>query len=432
MKEKTIFIAIFLLPLFSYAQTYNLDASTDGQLINTCNATLYDEGGPTGDYGINNDYEITFASTNNSCIRAVIESYEFEDAFDYLIIYDGPSSATGICLDSITRFPNLTIDETGNAYYAQSGYITIRITSDGAVNKAGFELSIDCPERCLPPSAANTTAAGETCDSNTPICDLNGYLGNTSAAYPTDHENIDYYDEGIFCGGINNNSWLSFVADSTATVLDVWVRNCQGSVNPGSPIEGIQLQVFDTDCSTFTPVSNCWSPAKETNGHIVASGLTPGEEYLIMVDGYAQDVCEYIFAASSGAVVAYAGEDHYICEGETVNLTAAGGSSVTWTASPSDPGLSGQENQESISISPGETTTYTATVTGSNPACPGTADVTVFVNSANAEFTGLDNEYCEDDATAVTLSGNYANGSFSGDGISGDEFTPESAGSGTQ
>ncbi len=414
------------------AQTYNLDATTDGSVISTCSATLYDEGGPTGDYGINNDYEITFASTNNSCIRAVIESYEFEDAFDYLIIYDGPSSASGICLDSVTRFPNITIDETGNAYYAQSGYITIRITSDGAVNKAGFGLSIDCPDRCLPPSAASTTAAGETCETNTPICDLNGYLGNTSAAYPTDHENIDYYDEGIFCGGINNNSWLSFVADSTATVLDVWVRNCQGSINAGNPIEGIQLQVFDTDCSTFTPVSNCWSPAKETNGHIVASGLTPGEEYLIMVDGYAQDVCEYIFAASSGAVVAYAGEDHYICEGQTVNLTASGGATVNWTSSPSDPDLSGQENQETISVSPGETTTYTATVTGSNPSCPGTADVTVFVNSANAEFTGLDSEYCEDDATPVTLSGNYATGSFSGNGISGDTFIPANAGSGTQ
>ncbi|MGC9330665.1 MAG: gliding motility-associated C-terminal domain-containing protein [Bacteroidales bacterium] len=431
MNLQAIFIVLCLFPVLTFAQTYNLNATTNGQLINTCQATLFDEGGPTGNYANNSDYEITFASTNNSCIRAVIKSYEFEHEYDYLIFYDGPSSAAGTYLDSVTTFPQSTVDERGNAYYAQSGYITIRITSDGAVNKAGFEVSIDCPGQCLPPSTANTLPAGDSCNINTPICDLNGYRGNTSDAYSTDHEYIDFYNDGIFCGGINNNSWLSFMADSTDVVLDVWVRNCQGSANPGNPIEGIQLMIFDTDCSTFTPVSNCWSPAKQINGQITASGLTPGNNYLIMVDGYAEDICEYIFAASSGAVVADAGYDKYICEGESVDLTASGSSTVTWSASPEDPGLFGQENNETITVSPGETTTYTATVTGLNPDCPGTADVTVFVNSASASFSGLDEEYCEDDATPVTLNGNYATGSFSGNGVVGVQFTPADAGSGT-
>ncbi|MEA3447535.1 MAG: hypothetical protein U9Q98_03670, partial [Bacteroidota bacterium] len=233
MKFQSVFLALCLLPVLAVAQTYNLDASTNGQTINTCEATLFDEGGSAGNYADDSDYEITFASTNNSCIRAVIKFYEFEHECDYLIFYDGTSSTSGIFLDSVTTFPQSTVDERGNAYYAQSGFITIRITSDGAVNKAGFEVSIDCPEHCLPPSTANTMPAGDSCEINTPICDLNGYRGNTSDAYSTDHQYIDYDHDGIFCGSINNNSWMSFMADSTDVVLDVWVRNCQGSFYSG-------------------------------------------------------------------------------------------------------------------------------------------------------------------------------------------------------
>lgn len=416
-------ILILIIPGILSAQTYYLNSSNDGQTFYTCDAKLYDEGGPSSPYTNNTDYEITFASTNNSCIRAVLKFYDMELNYDYLMIYDGQSSASGVFLDSINREPYSTINKNGNAYYAQSGFITLRITTDGATVTEGFEIDISCPDNCIPPSTANTILAGDSCGVSTPICDFNGYMGNTSSSYPTDHDYIDYYNQGIFCGGINNNSWLSFIADSTTAILDVWVRNCQGSVY--GPVYGIQLQVYETNCDTFVPVSNCWSPQAEMNGQIVADGLTPGNEYMVMIDGYAKDNCEYIFAASSGMIVADAGNDQTICEGETVSLTASGGTNVVWTSSPSDPGLSGQENNTTITVSPGQTTTYTATVSGSNPNCPGTADVVVYVDAAEAIFTGLDSEYCEDD-NAVTLTGNYPGGLFSGSGVSGSSFDPQS------
>ncbi|RLD48312.1 MAG: hypothetical protein DRI94_12735, partial [Bacteroidetes bacterium] len=431
----SITILLFLLNNIIAQTTYLLNSTNNGQIITTCDAILYDSGGEFGDYGNNEDYEITFHSNNGGCIRAILQDYYIEYSYDSLYIYDGiGSDPTKLLGNVISDYPLSTVNRVGNAYYAQSGYITIRLWTDGATVKSGFKFKIDCPANCIAPPITGTTPAGDYCNSATPICDFNGYYGNTSTSYPTDHQEIDYYNMGIFCGGINNNSWLSFIADSTTAVLDVWVKNCQGSSLSGNPIKGVQMQIYETDCvdSNFTPVSNCWSASEQINGQIVAYGLTVGNEYKLMIDGYASDNCEYIFAASSGLVVADAGHDKTICEGETVSLNASGGTNVIWTSTPSDPSLSGQENNFTINVSPAQTTTYTATVTGSNPNCPGIADVVVFVNSADAQFTGLGTDYCENDGTPVTLNGNYSTGTFSGNGVSGNTFTPSSAGAGNQ
>ncbi|PLX10221.1 MAG: hypothetical protein C0594_05225, partial [Marinilabiliales bacterium] len=424
-----------------------LYATTDGNLYNTCNSKLFDSGGESGQYGDNEDYEVTFASTNGGCIRAILKDYNIENIYDKLYFYDGPSSASpqiGSYVQAYPMYPGTTIDQRGNAYYAQSGYITIRFTSDIATVADGFEVDIDCPINCVAPPASASVPAGEFCETAEPICDFNGYHGNTTSSYQTDHAEIGSYNTDdwpspnellyIFCGGVNNNSWLSFVADSTTAVLDVWVYNCQG--NSSGSIYGVQLQVYETDCTygNFTAKSNCWSPGKVINGQIVATDLVPGNQYLLMIDGFAGDNCEYIFAASSGVIVADAGQDKTICEGQAAFLTANGGNNFDWTANPADPSLSGQESNQSVSVTPSVTTTYTATVTGENPNCPGTADVVVFVNEAFASYSGLDLSYCEDDDGPVALTGDYPTSIswFGGPGISDDSlFTPSAAVAGT-
>ena len=403
--------------------------------VSTCDADFYDLGGSTGNYNDNEDYVVTYCSDNNSCIRAVIDYYEIEQDFDYLYIYDG-TDISGDLLQVFTGSSTntdvtATLDNNGTAFYGLSGCLTFEFFSDGATNDMGWHMDIDCPSNCLPPVCTGNDTASDNCENHTPICNLDGYCGNTSSSYTADHTELDYDSTGVFCGTIDNNSWLSFVADSTVALIDVWVRNCTG-IPPLGRIHGIQIQIYDGDCNNFTAVSNCWSPNKEADGRIQATGLTPGNTYYIMIDGWGGDDCEYFFAASenSGIIVASAGHDQTVCEGETATLVASGGSSVTWTSTPADPSLSGQVNNMTINVSPAQTTTYTATVSGFNPACPGIADVTVFVDAADASFTGLDPEYCENDPNA-TLTGNYATGTFSGTGISGNSFSPNIAGAGT-
>jgi len=54
------------------------------------------------------------------------------------------------------------------------------------------------------PNCAVNPAAGNTCATATPICDLNGYCGSTSSSYTA-----DYWSElnAVFCGSIENNSF---------------------------------------------------------------------------------------------------------------------------------------------------------------------------------------------------------------------------------
>jgi hypothetical protein len=98
----------------------------------------------------------------------------------------------------------------------------------------------------------------------------------------------------VFCGSLENNSWYEFTAISTTEVFNFTVSNCDGS---------IQAAVYEiTDdangcCGNFTQMSNCWDPADDggslTSGAVTASGLTIGETYMLLVDGFGGDVCDF-------------------------------------------------------------------------------------------------------------------------------------------
>lgn len=95
----------------------------------------------------------------------------------------------------------------------------------------------------------------------------------------------------VFCGSVENNSWYQFIATATTTTFDfASVANC---------FSGIQAEVYEitTDvngcCTNFTSVSNCWNPGIPTSGTVTATGLTIGNTYSLMVDGFGGDQCDF-------------------------------------------------------------------------------------------------------------------------------------------
>lgn len=227
-----------------------------------------------------------------------------------------------------------------------------------------------------PPCASNPMAA-DFCSNATPICNLNGYCGNTSGTYTnwvsnTNHTNETFTPLGnVFCATIQNNSWLKFIADSTIAVFNVWVSNCTGN-------EGIQMQIYSTtDCYNFTPVSNCWNPGSPTNGQILASGLIPGNVYYFMIDGRQGDICDYVISAHIGVgSTPVVTADQRICKGDSAVVSASGGTAYVWTSIPYDAGLSSQSFLPQIRVKPLQTTTYRVIVTksGTNAFCPNNTD----------------------------------------------------------
>ncbi|HOY31139.1 MAG TPA: gliding motility-associated C-terminal domain-containing protein [Bacteroidales bacterium] len=259
-----------------------------------------------------------------------------------------------------------------------------------------------------PPACASNPIAGDYCSTAVPICNLNGYCGNTSASYtatvsptnPADEDNTPLGN--VFCGSIENNSWLSFVADSTTSILFVYVSNC-------STPYGIQMEVYSTtDCYNFTSVSNCWNPASVVSGTITATGLTVGQTYYLMIDGNAGCVCDYIIAAASGIFTMDAGTDATICEGQSATLNGSGATTYSWSPGA---GMADSTIANPV-VSPTVTTTYTLTGTGGNPNCPGTTTdvVTVHVNPIPTSDFTVSAPNCINNSATVVYTGNASAG----------------------
>jgi len=130
----------------------------------------------------------------------------------------------------------------------------------------------ECPDACI-------------------YCDLtsNGYIGSTDGYTP---------DLGTFeCGTEENSQWLAFVAGSSTVEFTVTPSNC----TDGS---GVQVAVF-TDCE----IATFFDPIVCEPGDIglgttpmiaTADGLVVGEVYLLMVDGYLGDICDFTIEVTQG------------------------------------------------------------------------------------------------------------------------------------
>ncbi len=132
-------------------------------------------------------------------------------------------------------------------------------------------------------------SASNTCDTAPIVCTLDGYCSSNVGATNTGTPNA-------FCGIVENNSWVSFIAGSTTFELQITVDNC----NLGN---GLQAQFLGTDdCNDYFSVSNCLNPVLGT-ANLICDNLTIGEVYYLMMDGKNNDVCDYQYVLVSGEIL---------------------------------------------------------------------------------------------------------------------------------
>lgn len=219
----------------------------------------------------------------------------------FMAVYRGScSNLTPYRCSSNGRLPE--IFEVNNLPAGERIYIRIALIEKNTVGVCVYQLEhIDTPE------CTNATAASDYCSTATLIQSPNGYCGNTSSSFSADAPgNL----QNVFCGSIENNSWLQFVAGESEASLNIFVSNCRRGI-------GIQMRIYGTDdCIHFNPYSNCWNPAIETNGVLTAKNLTPGKRYYLMIDGYAGDVCDYMISGGKGVEMPQTYIEDKICKGK--------------------------------------------------------------------------------------------------------------------
>jgi len=249
------------------------------------------------------------------------------------------------------------------------------------------------------PACANTLPANSSCANATAVCDFNGLCGNTSGSSVQ-----NWTGSGLTgCFGLQNNSFLKFIAAGTTASFTVWVP-----VNSGGALGGIQMLFFSGTCDAGPVTTHgCYphiypyvSPSNPVATIITAGGLTPGNTYYLMFDGFNNDIADFRIAAKSGVnFLNITPVDPAICYGKSIALTASG-SDGTYSWSPGT-GLN-TTTGPSVTANPTITTTYTVSSVTST-GCNLSEEVIVTVNDTPFVNTHplVSQQVCQNAATAT-------------------------------
>lgn len=225
------------------------------------------------------------------------------------------------------------------------------------------------------------TASGASSYSWSPATGLSATTGATVTASPT--TTTTYTVTGTASGCTGTANAIVTISGGPTVTLSPFSSVCIGApafaLTGGSPAGG-----------TFSGsgVSNgIFTPATAGNGtHTITYTYTN-------MQGCMGTATQALTVFSN--VAADAGNNQIICQGQSVNLTAYGGVSYSW---------SNGSNTQSINVTPNTSTTYTVTVSDAN-GCSGTDNVTVTVNPAPPANAGNAVNLCTGNSTQLNASG---------------------------
>ncbi len=176
----------FVLCVKEFVPVYNMGDETSST---SCFGTLYDSGGPDGDYSNNENLTFTICPDDfHQCIFINVNSFDLENDFDFLNFYAGPN----ISAPSIT---DLTGSGSNVEIQVHSSCVTIQLDSDFSVSDQGFELTWACsPDTCtipppitcdnavsiptLPYSNSDLTTCGAADNYDTSPCNNDAWMGS--------------------------------------------------------------------------------------------------------------------------------------------------------------------------------------------------------------------------------------------------------------
>ena len=245
-----------------------------------------------------------------------------------------------------------------------------------------------------------------------------GAIPSTSnIANPT---NINYTVTGNQTISVTvTNSCGTATASTTVNILPL------PSSNAG-PDDTVCLNAPPTIQLNGTPAGGTWSGSSQitSGGLFTTSQLgTFNLIYTVTAAGCSRADTVRIFV-SPLPTISIIPTAPIICIGDSVNLTASGANTYSWSPST---GLNAT-NLATVKAKPLATTTYTVTGTNTTTGCVNTATVTVTVNPLPVVSAGPDTTLCNQ-PIPVTLVGTPAGGTWSLSGItSGGVFTPATTG----
>lgn len=215
--EQNTFYRVFVKPICNAS----MNAPTRSTLFVTdvadiCSGVaLYDSGGQFAYYGNMESYvRILIPNIANSKMKLTFAQFDLEDEYDFLYIYDG----AGISAPSLTP-QGLTGDTLPGTYTstAADGALTLRFSSDQAVNGAGFKILTACMQELGVNNFANidftyypnpsngiVNISSKTAISSLQVFNIQGQLLYSTAVDSTDAKvNISKFASGTYFFKVN-------------------------------------------------------------------------------------------------------------------------------------------------------------------------------------------------------------------------------------
>jgi hypothetical protein len=126
-------------------------------LTSSLTYTITEIGGPSDNYNNNLNQTVTLSpSDNTQKLQLSFTEFNLESNYDFLYVYDGSNTSSPLLATLTgTNIPNI-ITATN-----VSGQLTLRFTSDGSVNRPGFQATITSVTPCVIPTLGGTLSSNK-------------------------------------------------------------------------------------------------------------------------------------------------------------------------------------------------------------------------------------------------------------------------------
>lgn len=243
--------------------------SNGSQTLTWCTGTLYDDGGPTGNYQDQNELVTTISPPGATSITLTFSDFGFEESYDYLYIYDGPNTNSPL----IGQYDGFNLPN-GGTITSTGGSITLRQSSDVYITESGFALTWECVQPNTAPTPSFSGSPRTTCSGLVSFSDLsiNGATswlwdfgdGNTSTDQNPTHT---YADEGFYTVTLTatNNFGSNVVSQNNYITVD---RPDGPTANGDTRCDAGSLALSSSGSGTLT-----WYD-QATGGSVLGTGST--------------------------------------------------------------------------------------------------------------------------------------------------------------
>jgi PKD repeat protein len=368
--------------------TWSTSATTSTVSVTPASTTVYTVTGTSG--GCNTVKTTTVTVTPNPTVVVNSPTICFGATATLTV-----TGATTYLWNTGSTVSNATISPASTTVYTVTG------------TTSGCSSSKTCTVTVLP-NPTITVNNATICSGSTATLTVSGATtytwntGSTASTVTTNPVSTTVYTVTGTAGGCNS------IATSTVTISPTPTVN----VNSSSICSGSPTTLTASGATTYT-----WSPGtglSATSGSSVTAN--PGSTTVYTITGTTGSCSgtgtSTVTVVASLTVVV---NSQAICAGSTATLTASGASTYSWNTGATS---------ATINVSPASQSVYT--VTGTSGSCNSSNTSTVSVNSLpTVTFSIAGNSLCNN-ASAISLTGSPAGGTFSGSGVTGTQFSPNS------